>query len=854
MNRQAENANPAPGEGARFKDATGAENAATMVAPATRAVNPDAAFLTAVFGDLPEQCPCFHLWTCSADKATKRTHWCRTVADAVTAAQRAAGRHVYYGIGLSTKPGEPTERVKASTVAGIVGLVADIDIGTHDNGKHYCPDQEAALALIGGIGLLPTAVIHSGGGLQALWLFKEPWAFDTDAERAEAAALSEGWGKHIAEVAERHGYQVDAVHDLTRLMRLPGTWNVKPEYQEPRPVAILRADYSRRYNPSAFAVFLPATPEPEPTPARTPTATPGPAAADGDLLQVAFEARNGADIRTLFAEPGADGNSEGDARLCGLLAFYSGGDPATLERLMRLSARVRPKWDEARGAETWIGRECRVAVERCSDFYGRKRDRDPDQGTEPLLSFRATDAGNGEALAHLYGADLRFDWLRERWLRWTGTLWEPATMGHLACLAKETARQRYTAAGRADNTALRKWAFASEARGRVEASLFFARGEYPISDDGDGWDADPDLLGTPNCIVDLTTGTARPGTRADRVTMKTSVAFNPSAEAPRWTRFLDEVFGGDGEMIDFVQRAVGYSLTGHISEQVFFLLNGRGSNGKSLLIEVLDAVLGDYGHTAPFKVFDYAQRTDHAQELAQFEGRRFVIAAESVENARLNEERLKALSGSGTIRANLMRQNSREFPNTVKLWLATNHRPRVLDDTDAFWRRARLIPFGTRFVDDDVLEADPELRDDQTVLPCDKHLKAKLMDEAAGILRWCVAGAARWHEDGLRVPDRVKQASTAWRDEADELGEFMGACCELGAARRVFADDIYRVYFRWAAIQGLREREVLSRTAFGRRLGHRFDRRRVLIDDRRGMVYFGVGLSDYGDELLELQH
>lgn len=479
---------------------------------------------------------------------------------------------------------------------------------------------------------------------------------------------------------------------------------------------------------------------------------------------------------------------------------------------------------------------------------------DDDQGREPLLSFRATDAGNGEALAHLYGADLRFDWLRERWLRWTGTLWEPATMGHLAYLAKETARQRYTAAGRADNTALRKWAFASEARGRVESGIFFARGEYPISDDGDGWDADPDLLGTPNCIVDLTTGTARPGTRADRVTMKTSVAFDPSAEAPRWTRFLDEVFGGDGEMIDFVQRAVGYSLTGHISEQVFFLLNGRGSNGKSLLIEVLDAVLGDYGHTAPFKVFDYAQRTDHAQELAQFEGRRFVIAAESVENARLNEERLKALSGSGTIRANLMRQNSREFPNTVKLWLATNHRPRVLDDTDAFWRRARLIPFGTRFVDDDVLEADPELRDDQTVLPCDKHLKAKLMDEAAGILRWCVAGAARWHEDGLRVPDRVKQASTAWRDEADELGEFMGACCELGAARRVFADDIYRVYFRWAAIQGLREREVLSRTAFGRRLGHRFDRRRVLIDDRRGMVYFGVGLSDYGDELLELQH
>lgn len=415
MNRQAEDARPAPGEGAGLKRCDGAENAATMVAPATRAVNPDAAFLTAVFGDLPEQCPCFHLWACTPEKPPKHkdTYWCRTVADAVAAAQRAADRHVYYGIGLSTKPGEPTERVKADTVAGIVGLVADIDIGTHDNGKHYCPDQEAAEALIGGIGLLPTAVIHSGGGLQALWLFREPWTFDTDAERDEGAALSRGWAAHIAEVAGRHGYQVDAVHDLARVMRLPGTWNVKPEYPEPRPVTILRADYDRRYNPSAFADFVPATPEPEPTPARTPTATPVPAAeapaprhdlTDEQLLAKAAEAKNGDRFEQLWCGDmtGYPSQSEADLALCNLLAFWTGPDPARIERLFSQSALAdRGKWRErADYRQDTIGK----ALAGRTEYYspgGRKRDRDADQGTEP----DADDEPQAELLFRLARAE-----------------------------------------------------------------------------------------------------------------------------------------------------------------------------------------------------------------------------------------------------------------------------------------------------------------------------------------------------------------------------------------------------------------------------------------------------------------
>ena len=579
---------------------------------------------------------------------------------------------------------------------------------------------------------------------------------------------------------------------------------------------------------------------------------------EADLLQVAFHAANGAKIRALFEERGRDGGSEGDAALCALLAFYSGGDAGLLERLMRASQRARPKWQSLRGGETWIARECRKAVERQGDYYTPSKARivatggetpAPDPVAAKLLALNCTDAGNGEVLAFLYGDRLRFNWTRERWLRWGGHLWVPATDGDLTTLAKEAARKRYVEASRADNTETRKWAFGSESRSRVEAALHFARAEAPITDPGDGWDSDPLLLGCENGVVELGTGTFRPGRPEDKVTMKVGVAYDPEAECPRWLQFLGEVFEDDDDLLNFVWRSVGYSLTGSTKEQVFFLLHGKGSNGKTLFLNTLRHVLGDYAHSTTFSLFDYAARQDHSQNLAQLDSRRFVTASESAENCRLNEDRLKALAGSEPITARLMRENDRTFTNTVKLWLGVNHRPRVLDDSEGFWRKARLVPFSHRFALLEELEARPELHDDPHVSLADRNLTATLKAEAPGILRWAVQGAALWAVDGLHSPDCVRAASQAWREEADPLGDFFATRCVFGDACKVRAGDLFASYCQWAEEEGLKDRERMTQQAFGRRIAARFDKKqRAFVNGKTGPAYYGIGLRAEGSD------
>lgn len=576
---------------------------------------------------------------------------------------------------------------------------------------------------------------------------------------------------------------------------------------------------------------------------------------DADVLSAAFRAKNGAVIRELFEAHGADGNSEDDARLCSLLAFYSGGDPTRLERFMRTSARYREKWDSRRGDETWLARECRLAVERHRGEYytppkvcstsppaAERGDRHAKSERSPLLNFPRSDAGNGEAFAFLFGDRLRYDWKRERWLRWGAHLWSPAKTGELVPLAKRAARERYAAACEADDDDERKWSFGNESRTRLLNTLDLARGEPPIADDGEWWDADPALLGCPNGVIELATGTFRPGRQIDRITQQVATPYDPDAECPRWHQFVEEVFGGDSDLIEFVWRAVGYSLSGSIKEQAFFLLHGRGANGKSIFLATLRTVLGDYAYNASFRVVDYACRGEHDQALAQLEGRRFVTASEAAENARLNEDRLKALAGDTTITARRLYHDDAPFVNTTKLWLAVNHRPRVLDDSEGFWRRARLIPFNRRFVSAERIAADPSLQLDPNVLPADRDLADKLVAEAPGILAWAVAGSALWASGGLCEPACVHEAGQSWREEADPLGDFISTCCNVGPGCQAAAGDLYRAYLAWAEDAALRERERLTQTAFGRRLAGRFDKKRATVAGRQTTAYSGVGL------------
>ena len=259
----------------------------------------------------------------------------------------------------------------------------------------------------------------------------------------------------------------------------------------------------------------------------------------------------------------------------------------------------------------------------------------------------------------MYGRDLRFDHARSRWLIWEKHRWAPDSDGKIHRLAKEATRARYKAALEIEDLDLRgktaSFAVRSESRQRLDACLALARSEHPMTDPGLNWDADPYLLGVANGVVDLRTGILRPGHPEDRLTMQVPVEYDLKAECPRWEQFLHQVFQCDWELIGFVQRAMGYSLTGSVREQVLFLCYGTGSNGKSVFLNMLRHLGGDYAMNIPFTVLELQHRPSLTNDLAAMAGRRLVTSSETNESTRLNEARIKALTGGHSGRPALRR-------------------------------------------------------------------------------------------------------------------------------------------------------------------------------------------------------
>lgn len=361
------------------------------------------------------------------------------------------------------------------------------------------------------------------------------------------------------------------------------------------------------------------------------------------------------------------------------------------------------------------------------------------------------------------------------------------------------------------------WALGSESRSRLDALLYLAQAEHPIADTGERWDVDPMVLGVPNGVIDLYTGTLRAGRREDRLTMSAAVPFDPEASSPRWLRFLEEVFNADHALIAFVHRAIGYSLTGVTTEQCLFLCYGTGANGKSTLLQALKYPLGDYALNTPFSTMELHQRAVIPNDLAALVNRRFVMASETNDGMQLNEARIKALTGCDPITARFLHAEFFTFEPRAKFWLSVNHRPVVRDDSHGFWRRMRLIPFTRAF-------------------PVNPTLADELRAEAPGILAWAVGGCRVWQRDGLTPPAAVLAATREYERDSDQLAGFLDAACELETSAEVGATELFEHYKQWAERQGLSDRERLTATMFGRKMAERFERGHK----RSGTVYKGL--------------
>lgn len=287
------------------------------------------------------------------------------------------------------------------------------------------------------------------------------------------------------------------------------------------------------------------------------------------------------------------------------------------------------------------------------------------------------------------------------------------------------------------------------------------------------------------------------------------MAYDSKAKAPKWDAFLRRIFADDVAVIDFVQRAVGYSVTGDTGEQCLFILHGSGANGKSVLLEVLGRMLGAYAKQAAPDLLLAKTQDRHPTEVADLFGARLVTAIETSEGRRLAEALVKQMTGGDKMKARFMRQDFFEFDATHKLWLATNHKPQVRGTDFAIWRRIRLIPFEVTIPKEEQV----------------KGLAGKLLaEESPGILAWMVQGCLAWQREGLTPPSKVIDATEAYREEMDVLAGFLDECCEINQDPRkaqlftTTAKELYEVYKQWCDRNG---EHPETQQSFGMRLTER---------------------------------
>lgn len=434
--------------------------------------------------------------------------------------------------------------------------------------------------------------------------------------------------------------------------------------------------------------------------------------------------------------------------------------------------------------------------------------------TAGLPDARLTDLGNAQRLVARHGQDLRYCHPWKKWLVWDGIRWKPDDTGEVMRRAKETVRSMYAETARIDDERGRrdslKFLLKSENKDRLNAMVSLAASEPGIPVLPGDLDRDPWLLNVKNGTVDLRTGELRAHRREDLLTKLASVEYDPAAKCPRWLQFLNEIMDGNQNLIGFLQRAAGMSLTGDVSEHVLLICYGTGRNGKSTFLNTLLALTGDYGMAAAPDLLLARQGDRHPTELADLFGKRLVVAMETDEGRRLAEALVKQLTGGDPIKARRMREDFWQFTPTHKFWVATNHRPRVRGVDVAIWSRLKLVPFHVRFPDGDPRQ--------------DKRLPQKLLAELPGILAWAVSGCLTWRECGLGVPEEVRAATEAYRAEQDVLAAFINECCIINPLAKALAKDLYRTYVEWCEKNGERP---MSQKFFGEQLSERgFERHR----------------------------
>jgi putative DNA primase/helicase len=573
---------------------------------------------------------------------------------------------------------------------------------------------------------------------------------------------------------------------------------------------------------------------------------------DDELIAEITRSRQGAKFSRLWAgDISMHGNdaSRADQALCTILAWWTDNDAIRIDALFRRSALFRQdKWADRQDyrertitraiEDTPVPRSRQTALGGSSAAFQKLLNGEPTVPLEEFLQSDHTDAGNEECFVRLHGRDYLYNWTAKQWLHWSGVFWRPDTTGtadrHMLEVAEMRLKAAFSMPDSTDEEKAKKEAIEKASRllrnvTKRHAALESAQSNRSFARETTDFDTKHDLFCCGNGIIDLRSGKFRSGHRSDLITKNTPVIWDPEARCDRWFEFLEEVFPERPEMWSFLQRAVGYSLTGLTSEEMFFLLWGTGRNGKGTFIGTLSALLGDYAHACEMSSLTAKKDDPVRNDLAAMCGARFVTAQESHERTRLDEALIKTLTGGDKISARFLFQEFFQFTPTWKLWLATNHKPEIRGTDLAIWSRPKLIPFTVSF----------EGREN-------RGLKAELLSPKvlSGVLRWAVDGAVEYYRSGLAYPDEVLQATREYKAECDLLGRFLEDRCILLPTAECKARALYQAYQKWTEEIG--ESGAMTEKSFSLQLQSRGYKNKRRTDCK---YWFGVNLTTVSPEV-----
>ncbi|SCX38384.1 phage/plasmid primase, P4 family [Lysinibacillus fusiformis] len=508
------------------------------------------------------------------------------------------------------------------------------------------------------------------------------------------------------------------------------------------------------------------------------------------LWQKMFNSRNGDEIRALYnGHLIDDDHSSSDMALANHLAFWTGKSATRMDSMFRETSLMRDKWDritysdtgEAYGERTIakaIASTTTTILDHKNDsefsFAIHSDDVVEEVEQKPARKFKLTDLGNAERIAYEYGHIIRYI-PSVGWYVWNGKYWEFDDKGKLHRLVAKVVRKL----GESEDEIEKKWARHCEKHNVRESAIKDLK--ILVPGDRSEFDMNKFLFNVSNGIVDLQTGQLQPHDREKRLTKMANVEFVEGAKCPTWLAFLDQIFLGDKDLAEYMQRLIGYSLTGDISEQIMMFLVGGGSNGKSTFINTIKDLVGEYGKQAKADTFIKKKDTGANNDIARLVGSRFVSAIESEEGEKLSESFVKQITGGEPVLARFLRQEYFEYIPEFKVFFTTNHKPIIGGLDEGIWRRVKLIPF------------DLNLPAHQR----DKKLPEKLSLEMPGILNWAIEGCLKWQKDGLKEPAIVTKATGLYKADMDILDPFLIECCYQDKDNdqiKIEAKELYNVY------------------------------------------------------------